>query len=96
MSAALVIAGTTVVLLINSIPTLLWHRAHGVNPEVAQRPIEDLDTYVDAVVKDLKKGTQEICPGQSGQLRLMSRLAPGFIRGQLAKGSKNLIPANAH
>ena len=45
MSAALVIAGTTVVLLINSIPTLLWHRSHGVNPEVAQRPIEDLDTY---------------------------------------------------
>ncbi len=45
VSAALVIAGTTVVLLINSIPTLLWHRDHGVNPEVAQRPIEDLDTY---------------------------------------------------
>jgi len=44
-SAALVIAGTTVVLLVNSIPTLLWHRSHGVNPEVAQRPIEDLDTY---------------------------------------------------
>ena len=45
VSAALVIAGTTVVLLVNSIPTLLWHRSHGVNPEVAQRPIEDLDTY---------------------------------------------------
>jgi len=45
VSAALIIAGTTVVLLINSIPTLLWHRSHGLNPEVAQRPIEDLDTY---------------------------------------------------
>jgi hypothetical protein len=44
-SSALVIAGTTVVLLVNSIPTLLWHRSHGLNPEVAQRPIEDLDAY---------------------------------------------------
>jgi hypothetical protein len=45
VSAGLIVAGTTAVLLVNSIPTLLWHRSHGVNPEVAQRPIEDLDTY---------------------------------------------------
>jgi phosphoglycerol transferase len=44
-SAAVVVAATTVVLLLNSIPTLLWHRSHGANPEVATRPIEDLDTY---------------------------------------------------
>jgi phosphoglycerol transferase len=44
-SAAVVVAATTVVLILNSIPTLLWHRSHGANPEVAVRPIEDLDTY---------------------------------------------------
>jgi phosphoglycerol transferase len=44
-SAAVVVAATTVVLVLNSIPTLLWHRSHGANPEVATRPIEDLDTY---------------------------------------------------
>ena len=45
VSAGLIVAGTTAVLLVHSIPTLLWHRSHGLNPEVAQRPIEDLDTY---------------------------------------------------
>ncbi len=45
VSAGLVVAVTTVVLAINSIPTLLWHRSHGLNPEVARRSIEDLDTY---------------------------------------------------
>lgn len=47
---------------------------------------------VTAVIKGLKKGSIEIAPGQSGQLRLMSRVAPGFIQGQLEKGSKKLIP----
>ena len=45
VSAGLVLGITAFVLVLNSIPTLLWHRAHGVNPEVARRPIEDLDTY---------------------------------------------------
>jgi uncharacterized oxidoreductase len=53
------------------------------------------DVLVAAVIKDLKKGVREICPGQSSQLRMMARLAPGFIQGQLEKGSKSLIPAKA-
>ncbi len=51
------------------------------------------DVLVTAVIKGLEKGTPEICPGQSAQLRFMSRVAPGFIQGQLEKGSKQLIPA---
>jgi len=50
------------------------------------------EELVTAVIKGLKKGSIEIAPGQSGQLRVMSRVAPGFIQGQLEKGSKNLIP----
>ena len=45
LSAGLVVALTGFVLVLNSIPTLLWQRAHGVNVEVARRPIDDLDTY---------------------------------------------------
>lgn len=41
----------------------------------------------------LKAGKTEICPGQASQLRMMSRLAPGFINAQLAKGSTKLVPA---
>jgi phosphoglycerol transferase len=45
VSASLVIVGTAVVALLNSLATLLWRHSHGLNPEVAQRVIEDLDTY---------------------------------------------------
>ncbi len=37
------------------------------------------------VAAGLKKGNREICPGQSAQLRMMARVAPGFIQGQLEK-----------
>jgi uncharacterized oxidoreductase len=40
----------------------------------------------------LKAGSIEIRPGQANQLHWMSRLAPGFINGQLFNGSKSLIP----
>ncbi|MCP4808370.1 MAG: SDR family NAD(P)-dependent oxidoreductase [Proteobacteria bacterium] len=40
----------------------------------------------------LRKGTTEIRPGQANQLHWMSRIAPGFINGQLTKGSVDLIP----
>lgn len=50
------------------------------------------DDLVAAVMKGLGKGEVEILPGQAKQLRFMSRLAPNFIIGQLAKASRMLIP----
>jgi uncharacterized oxidoreductase len=50
------------------------------------------DVLVDATMKALAKGAKEIRPGQANGLRFMSRVAPGFIEGQLAKNSKRLIP----
>jgi uncharacterized oxidoreductase len=61
-------------------------------PEDAKFKIITTDTLVDATIKALAQGRLEIRPGQSNQLRFMSRLAPGFIQGQLAKGSRSLIP----
>lgn len=44
---------------------------------------------VDAMVAEGIKGIEsdrfEICPGQSKQLRMMSRIAPGFILSQMSK-----------
>lgn len=40
----------------------------------------------------LRAGRDEIRPGQANQLYWMSRIAPGFINAQLAKGSKAMIP----
>lgn len=62
-------------------------------PDDASFTVITTDVLVAAVVKGLGKGSREICPGQSGQLRFMARVAPGFIQRQLEKGSKNLIPA---
>ncbi|HUJ61168.1 MAG TPA: SDR family NAD(P)-dependent oxidoreductase [Kofleriaceae bacterium] len=50
------------------------------------------DELVARTFKALHKGKLEICPGQAGGLRFMSRMAPGFIRGVLEKGSRSLIP----
>jgi uncharacterized oxidoreductase len=54
------------------------------------------DLLVELTMKALAKGTLEIRPGQANGLRFMSRFAPNFIQGQLAKGSKSLIPTGAH
>jgi uncharacterized oxidoreductase len=50
------------------------------------------DALVAATVKALQSGVLEIRVGQSNQLYWMSRIAPGFINGQLWKGSRALIP----
>ncbi|HWU87294.1 MAG TPA: SDR family NAD(P)-dependent oxidoreductase [Kofleriaceae bacterium] len=50
------------------------------------------DELVDTTMKALAKGKLEIRPGQANQLRFMSRWAPNFIQGQLAKATKDLIP----
>jgi uncharacterized oxidoreductase len=51
------------------------------------------DELVAATFKALAKGKREIRPGQANGLRFMSRVAPGFIQGQLEKGSRDLIPS---
>jgi uncharacterized oxidoreductase len=68
-----------------------------VKTDLAKLPEEGVkvittDVLVDATMKALKKGTSEIRPGQANGLRFMSRFAPGFIQGQLSKGTKALIP----
>lgn len=50
------------------------------------------DELMEATFKGLKAGALEIRPGQANQLHWMSRIAPGFINGQLAKGSASLVP----
>lgn len=57
-----------------------------------QQKVITTDVLVDATVKALEEATTEIRPGQANLLRFMSRVAPKFIAGQLAKGSKKLIP----
>ena len=51
------------------------------------------EELVTATFNGLKAGKTLITPGEAAQLRFMSRLAPGFIEGQLAKGSKPLVPS---
>ncbi len=50
------------------------------------------EQLIEATIPALQRGALEIRPGQSNQLHWMSRIAPGFIQGQLAKGSAGLIP----
>jgi len=54
------------------------------------------DELVGMTIKALEKGKLEIRPGQANGLRFMSRWAPSFIHGQLAKASKSLIPKPQH
>jgi len=61
-------------------------------PDDGRVKIITTDVLVEATMKALAKGAQEIRPGQANGLRFMSRFAPGFIQGQLAKNSKSLIP----
>lgn len=44
------------------------------------------ETLAKAFLKGLVSGKDEITPGQSGQLKVMRRLAPDFIFGQVNKG----------
>jgi uncharacterized oxidoreductase len=61
-------------------------------PDTANVTLMSTDELVAAFMKALGKGKVEIVPGQAKQLRFMSRLAPNFITGQLAKASQVLIP----
>ncbi len=61
-------------------------------PDDAGFKIMTLDQLVAATFTGLKKGREEIRPGQANQLRMMSRMAPGFIGKQLEQGSAALVP----
>jgi uncharacterized oxidoreductase len=47
--------------------------------------VMSVEKMVEAFIKGFGADKYEICPGQSSQLRFMSRMAPGFIQKQLAK-----------
>ena len=61
-------------------------------PEDGDFAMLTTDQLVTATFKKLESGAKEIRPGQANQLYWMSRLAPGFINGQLAKGSAEMVP----
>jgi len=61
-------------------------------PEDGDFKIISLKELMKGTFAGLRAGKLEIRPGQANQLRFMSRVAPGFIQGQLAKGSKSLVP----
>ena len=62
-------------------------------PEDGGFKIITTDALVKATMGKLAKGAVEIRPGQANQLHWMSRMAPGFIQKQLAKGSAALVPS---
>ena len=51
------------------------------------------EELVKGTISGLRAGHEEIRPGQANQLYWMSRIAPGFIQGQLAKGGAPFVPA---
>jgi uncharacterized oxidoreductase len=65
-------------------------------PDDGRVQVITTDVLVKATMKALAKGVNEIRPGQANGLRFMSRVAPNFIQGQLAKNSKSLIPRGSH
>ncbi len=56
--------------------------AEGLNPSFRRMPPDDLAT---AFIDGFQRGRDEIAPGQSAQLKRLSRLAPGLIFRQLNK-----------
>ncbi len=61
-------------------------------PEDGAFKLMTTEQLVKATWKGFRSGATEIRPGQANQLHWMSRIAPGFINGELYKGSKALIP----
>lgn len=62
-------------------------------PDNGDFKIISTDELLAATLKGLRSGRAEIRVGQAKQLSFMSRMAPGFINGQLAKATKSMIPA---
>jgi uncharacterized oxidoreductase len=61
-------------------------------PEDGAFKLISTDELMTATLAGLRSGASEIRPGQANQLHFMSRLAPGFIQGQLEHGSADLVP----
>jgi uncharacterized oxidoreductase len=61
-------------------------------PEDGDFKIMTTEELMKETFKGLRAGREEIRPGQANQLFWMSRIAPGFINAQLAKGSKAMVP----
>ena len=58
--------------------------------------IMKVDAMVAASVKGMKNDQLEIRPGQSNQLKLMSRVAPQFILNQLSKPVDRMLASTKH
>jgi uncharacterized oxidoreductase len=56
-------------------------------------PVADM---VAAAVKGMSSDQYEIRPGQSNQLKLMSRVAPQFILNQMSKSVDRMLEKSAH
>jgi len=76
------LAGTTVRVVELMPPVVATEMVDDLDPSFPRMPPE---TLAAAFMKGLRGGNDEIAPGQSSQLRVMRRLAPGFIFGQLNK-----------
>ncbi|MEP0545771.1 MAG: SDR family NAD(P)-dependent oxidoreductase [Rhodothermales bacterium] len=59
--------------------------ADGLDPSFARMPPEKLAA---TFLREVRRGQDEITPGQSRQLKWMSRLAPSFMFGQLNKSPR--------
>ena len=53
--------------------------------DVKDNQLMDLDKMVDAAIRGLQKDKLEIFPGLAGVLRIMSRIAPGFMFKMMSK-----------
>ncbi|MCO4770674.1 MAG: SDR family NAD(P)-dependent oxidoreductase [Deltaproteobacteria bacterium] len=79
------LAGTSVSVVELMPPVVDTPMVAELDPSFSRMPPEELAA---AFMKGLAKGTLEITPGQSSQLRFMRRAAPGFIFGQLNKQAR--------
>jgi uncharacterized oxidoreductase len=58
--------------------------------------IMKVEKMVEAAVQGLASDTLEIRPGQSNQLKFMSRVAPGFILAQMSKPVDRMLSGTKH
>lgn len=58
--------------------------------------IMKVEDMVTAAIHGIQNDQLEICPGQSSQLRLMSRLAPKFILKQMSKPVDRMLSGEKH
>ncbi len=79
------LAGTSVRVVELLPPVVDTELAQGLDPSFARMSPRDLAA---AFLRGVRKGQDEIAPGQSTQIKWMSRLAPAFIFGMLNKSPR--------